>query len=849
MQEGGEQGIGMLFAMLRYDELTTPLVQRSTSGAWAHFNVGKRATFRRSVGYSFPALVSRRQSASATSCVYPIGINPRNIDITLSNGLHLSRSLNLFDEINANDIQDLPIYNILDSIRSSVNEKPNLLLEAAPGAGKTTVVPLLVSSLESVDGKVIVVEPRRVATRSAAQRMSTLINQSPGGSVGYAIRGESKQSVSTRVMVMTDGVLLNMLREDQELNVYTAVILDEFHERGVGFDTALALLREVQMNYRPDLKLIVMSATLLGETNDTGGDELSEESAGAKLLRVLGGQENCNVLRSEGRQYPITIQHSQRSSPLHGSLLNDSKLLIKTMADAIEEGLLKAPNKGDVLAFLPGAKEIRKVVQELESRIRDVDVCPLYGAMPKPDQDRAIYKDDRGRRRIIDSAIQRAGRADQMLIDLEALEQYKVTNTRTRGYKITSHGKQLVRLATHPRFATSIIKAREDRASFVAALTVTALLDEELGGRQIESNLSLCVRDILRAGPDSFIGKQLIKYASKIGDDAKSAVMDAMDGKVNALEVSNSVGRALLPGFIDLIAQYKGDASYGGSSYMLSLGQSARLDGKQNEGDYVIVVDTSSGDDGKTRIRAYSPIDMNELKKVSMEKSEVYAVATKGYEVRARKVTKVGSLVIASSPLPSPSPDEVVDVLLDALSSIGGLPALLPMQSKKDVAEIVSLRNRVALARKHSNEDWPSCFVCLETNDDDIATSLLQPWLAAAGSLKGLDLNTILRSQLSSDQLSKLERDFPTTIVAPDGSSIPITYHSNIPPTASAKLQQFFGATESPCVGAGDAVPLSLELLSPSGKLLATTIDLPFFWRETYPSVRAEMRVSMVCNE
>eukprot|EP01082_Thalassiosira_pseudonana_P006922 g15037.t1.1.5e174189 g15037 g15037.t1 contig21:419329-421842(-) len=714
-------------------------------------------------------LLTRCSTAfTSPSTVYPIGINPRNIDITLSNGLHLSRSLNLFDEINANDIQDLPIYNILDSIRSSVNEKPNLLLEAAPGAGKTTVVPLLVSSLESVDGKVIVVEPRRVATRSAAQRMSTLINQSPGGSVGYAIRGESKQSVSTRVMVMTDGVLLNMLREDQELNVYTAVILDEFHERGVGFDTALALLREVQMNYRPDLKLIVMSATLLGETNDTGGDELSEESAGAKLLRVLGGQENCNVLRSEGRQYPITIQHSQRSSPLHGSLLNDSKLLIKTMADAIEEGLLKAPNKGDVLAFLPGAKEIRKVVQELESRIRDVDVCPLYGAMPKPDQDRAIYKDDRGRRRIIDSAIQRAGRAGrthdgycirlfseaemnrlsmhalpeiastdlvpttlllsdwgctsaneilndmpfvdppprdaleksyQMLIDLEALEQYKVTNTRTRGYKITSHGKQLVRLATHPRFATSIIKAREDRASFVAALTVTALLDEELGGRQIESNLSLCVRDILRAGPDSFIGKQLIKYASKIGDDAKSAVMDAMDGKVNALEVSNSVGRALLPGFIDLIAQYKGDASYGGSSYMLSLGQSARLDGKQNEGDYVIVVDTSSGDDGKTRIRAYSPIDMNELKKVSMEKSEVYAVATKGYEVRARKVTKVGSLVIASSPLPSPSPDEVVDVLLDALSSIGGLPALLPMQSKKDVAEIVSLRNRVALAK------------------------------------------------------------------------------------------------------------------------------------------------------
>jgi ATP-dependent helicase HrpB len=150
-------------------------------------------------------------------------------------------------------LQDLPINVILDSVKESIQTKPNLLLEASPGAGKTTIIPLLVSSYTTEDNddtkkkkKVIVVEPRRMATRSAAQRMSSLINQPVGESIGYAIRGESKQSSKTQVLVMTDGVLLNMLRNDPELHGVDVVILDEFHERGVDSDVALALLREVQ---------------------------------------------------------------------------------------------------------------------------------------------------------------------------------------------------------------------------------------------------------------------------------------------------------------------------------------------------------------------------------------------------------------------------------------------------------------------------------------------------------------------------------------------------------------------------------------------------------------------------
>jgi len=935
---------------------------------------------RRSIAFPIPPLKYYAGPSYSLGRAEP-GLKERARSHHRATLLNVARPGSLIDDIRTRDIENLPIYSILNSILESMDEKPNLLLEAPPGAGKTTIVPLLLSSLgpsssSSADDDarksrtgVIVIEPRRVATRSAAQRMSSLIHQSPGGSVGYAIRGESRQSSKTQLTVMTDGILLNKLRDDPELTGVHVVILDEFHERGVGADTALALLREVQLHFRPDLKLIVMSATLLGDVkdDDTLRTAADEENTGTKLMRVLGGAHNCNVLRTDGRQYPITIQHSKRSSPLHGALLNDSKLLIKTMTDAIEEGLLTAPSKGDVLAFLPGAKEIRKVSQEIRARgFQHVDIFTLYGALPKADQDEAIYKGDSNRRRIIisspiaeasltiegvtcvvdsgfrreprydsstglprlvtvpvskDSATQRAGRAGrtqdgccirlfsqgefdnlsehalpeivstdlvpttlllsewgctsanqildnmpfvdpppkdalkkayQMLVDIEALEEYRIPNAGDKRYRVTAHGKALVRLPTHPRFATSIIKAGlVGEVPLAAAVTTAAILDEEIAGRQ-EPNLALRVRDILNAGPSSFDGKKILNYASRISQDARSAVLSAMLGHIPIAQVSDYVGQALLPGFIDLVAQYKGDASYGGSTYMLSLGRSARLDSKRDEGDYIIVVDTSTGDDGKTRIRAYSTIHLQALQEVAVEKKEVYTVASKGHVVRARKVSKVGSLELSSSPLPSPSPDEVADVLLDTIDSLGGVPALIPMQSKKDVVAIVELRQRIRLARKlSSDDDWPSCFAGLDAiengtgtaEDTQMSISLVGPWLAAAGSIKAIDMLQILQSSLSAEQKSQIEREFPTKIEAPDGSCIPLNYQVGDVPVASAKLQQFFGATESPQVGPlHNTTPVSLSLLSPSGKPLAQTIDLPFFWKEAYPAVRAEMR-------
>ena len=889
----------------------------------------------------------------------------------------------LIEEVPMDELQHLPIMDIIPEIQEYhglTDPKPNLLLQCPPGAGKTTIVPLAISTCDTRNS-IIMIEPRRVATRNAAFRMASLIGQKIGQTVGYSIRGESKVSTTdTVITVMTDGVLLNKLRDDPELTNVNTVIFDEWHERGVGSDTALALVREVQASLRPDLKIIVMSATLLGEETNTmmTGDNnihnydnttLSESqwSTGTKLFHVLGGRESCTILKSEGRQYPISIQFAKRSTPLHRVLMNDSKLLVKTMADSIEEGLIRAPSKGDVLAFLPGAKEIRKVIQELHTRQIDASIYPLYGSLSKDEQDLAILKTDRNKRKVIvsspiaeasltiegvtcvvdsgfkreprfdpstglphlvtvvcsqDSAIQRAGRAGrtengyvirlfsegdfermnqhsipeicstdlvptvlllsewgismpsqiieetyfvdlppiaslhqayQMLLILEALEEYSVPNSREKRYRITAHGKHMSQLPTHPRFSNAIMKATSQSPQYlVAAVTVAALMDDDIGGWGGDSNLGARVKECLSAGPTSAKGRAILKFAARISNTAKDETLKAMND-ARAIElVSEVVGPALLPGFIDLVAQYKSEASYGGSTYKLSLGQSARLDGCRDEGKYILVIDTSTGDDGITRIRMYAKIDLNHLNIVSKEYREVYAVQSRGYEVRARKVTKVGHLELSSTTLPSPSPDEVANVLVDTIIELGGVyKAIIPLQPKKTISSLSDLQYRIRLARQLTSEDsWPSYFRAFDnsekgiqtTEDEEMLLDLVEPWLIAAGSLKGLDMYEILLSSLTTEQQYELDSIIPTKIVAPDGTSIPVDY-TNDTPTVSAKLQQFFGTIDSPSIGpANNLVPVSISLLSPSGKQLALCNDLQFFWKETYPSVRAEMR-------
>jgi ATP-dependent helicase HrpB len=941
-------------------------------------------------------------------------------------GLLLEKLALLFDQTkttttNGKD-NGLPIDDILHEICTSLESKPNLLLEAPPGAGKTTKVPLALlwdrlqkqqqqqhgnkendspqqQPLQQVQRPIqlIVVEPRRVAARSAALRMAKLLDEAVGETVGYVIRGESQISSSkTRITVMTDGVLLQKMRYDPELQGVDVVLMDEFHERGIGSDTALALVRESQKLFRGDsLQMVVMSATLLGgtipqqqqqqqqESNNGEGAPTSsrqdddyddDKSAGQKLIHALGGPTQCRVLQSDGRQYPIEILWANQLSwtgtsrcPPLGALLRDRKSLVEIMSMAIEQAVVRAPARGDVLAFLPGVPEIRRTINLLKERGNlghDVEILPLYGALPKDQQDKALFPGPNAPRRVIvsspiaeasltlervtcvvdsglrreprcdvdtgmprlittrcskASATQRAGRAGRvqqglclriynqaewdinflehappeiksadlsdtvllladwgcssvteivdgisfvdppdnvpiekairLLVDLKGLEDSKGGKL-----SITAQGQSIAKIPTHPRFATNIVRAMDNPVQLAGAVTAAFLMDDEVGSSNFNTpDLAFRLRELFQ-GKSQASTTALLNYAARIGNSAKRAVQTVIDGKIEIGLVSNALGQALVPGFVDLVAERKGDASYGGSAYMLSLGRSARLDDVKDAPDYLVVVETSTSDDGKARVRAFAGIDKESLLQMAMERDVIFTVPSRGHEVRAKRVMAVGSLELSSRPLPVPSSEQVCEALKQTIEDLGGVfSAIIQTLSSAQRERLDELCSRVNLARRQSGDmgsSWPSCFEALDEEAKGSATAnhrivleeLIEPWLQAALSLKSLDPYAILWGSLTQDQQRQLDAEYPVNIEAPDGSTIPVNYAAEIP-SASAKLQQFFGTVESPAVGPKqNRLPLSLSLLSPSGKVLAQTVDLPFFWRETYPSVRSEMR-------
>ena len=240
----------------------------------------------------------------------------------------------------------LPIAEVLPEVVESLHGNPNLVLEAPPGAGKTTAVPLALlrdGGSWRGDGLIMVLEPRRVAAKAAASRMASLLGQSLGDQVGFRVRHESKSSRSTRILVVTEGVLVRRLQADPSLDGVSCVIFDEFHERSVDADLALALCREAQRELRDDLRLLIMSATL--------GRELAPH-----ISRLLAG---CPICRSEGRSFPVEVRHAG-ARPLALAASAHPRELEAEVSALVSRALADTPS-GDVLVFLPGEREIRGV--------------------------------------------------------------------------------------------------------------------------------------------------------------------------------------------------------------------------------------------------------------------------------------------------------------------------------------------------------------------------------------------------------------------------------------------------------------------------------------------------------
>ncbi|MES0037334.1 ATP-dependent helicase HrpB [Mesorhizobium sp. M0046] len=270
-------------------------------------------------------------------------------------------------------LPELPVSAVLPALNEALGHGNSAVLVAPPGAGKTTLVPLALLDAEWLGaGKIILLEPRRLAARAAARRMAELLGQEPGETVGYAMRMENRTSAKTRILVVTEGVLSRMILDDPELPGVAAVLFDEFHERSLDGDFGLALALDVQSALRPDLRLLVMSATL----------------DGARVARLLSG---APVIESAGRAFPVDIRYDERPA---GVTIEDA------MARAIRSAL--AGEEGSVLAFLPGQREIERTAERLAGKVgADTDIVPLYGMLDNTAQDAAIKPAPPGRRKVV----------------------------------------------------------------------------------------------------------------------------------------------------------------------------------------------------------------------------------------------------------------------------------------------------------------------------------------------------------------------------------------------------------------------------------------------------------------
>ena len=266
----------------------------------------------------------------------------------------------------------LPIEAALPELLAALDAGPNAVLQAPPGAGKTTLVPLALLDRPWLTGrKIIMLEPRRLAARAAARRMAAMLGEEVGQTVGYRVRLDSKISRITRIEVVTEGILTRMLQDDPSLDGVGAVIFDEFHERSLNADLGLALCLESQTGLRDDLRLLVMSATL----------------DGGPVAALLG---NAPIITSEGRSFPVDIRWLDKAPP---DRWEDgmTSLILRAAAEAPE---------GDLLAFVPGQGEIRRIQAQLESRAPDLLIAPLYGDLSQDAQDAAL-RPQPGRRKVV----------------------------------------------------------------------------------------------------------------------------------------------------------------------------------------------------------------------------------------------------------------------------------------------------------------------------------------------------------------------------------------------------------------------------------------------------------------
>lgn len=794
-----------------------------------------------------------------------------------------------------------PIQDIIPSLKEKLLTQTTVILQAPPGAGKSTVLPLeLLNEPWLVNQKIVMLEPRRLAARSVAVRMASLLGEEAGETVGYRVRFENQVSARTRIEVVTEGILTRMIQTDNALEGVGLVIFDEFHERSLQADLSLALAHQVQSLVRDDLRILIMSATLDGE----------------KISERMG---NAPVITSLGRQYPVTIIHAapEKDEKLANAVLN-------TIIRALRE------QKGDMLVFLPGTGEISRVEQQLAGANISAIVTPLYGDLPFKKQQEAIMPNESGMRKIVlatsiaetsltikgittvidsgyarvprfdprsgltrletirvtkDAADQRAGRAgrlsagvcyrlwsaatERMLLptrqpeiveaDLATLvlelarwgnqdvnELNWVTNppVGTVGQardllhelealhdnKITTRGKEMLKLPTHPRIAHMLL-ASEDKA---LATDIASLL-EERDPLPKESGSDLSLRaEVLRkwrAGERVSAERSVLERIERLAASWRKIFKIPSD---NAIPIDEEVGRLIMEAYPERIARQQEKQ---GIRYKLSNGRMASLpqhDPLMREEWLAIAHLDAGAKEGKIFLAA--PVNKEYLLKHAHEQEVVKWDAERGM-ITAQTESRIGNVVVATKLLQKIADELRTKILCEAVQQEGLKLLDWSEDNMQWQSRVLSLRSW------RPEENWPDVTVetLLKT-----AGEWLAPFLGSATKrtdLLRLGVQPMLDSILSWDQQQILNRLAPIKLSVPSGSQIAVRYFKDgAPPIMEVRLQEMFGLPETPVVNEG-RTKILLHLLSPGYKPVQVTQDLKSFWHTTYHEVRKELRM------
>ena len=774
---------------------------------------------------------------------------------------------------------------MITQVQEAITVEKRAVIVAPPGAGKTTIIPLKLLDNPNINGQIIILEPRRLAARAAASQMAAILNEKIGETVGFKIKGLTKVSKQTRIVVMTEGILIRMIQSNPSLSEVGCIIFDEFHERSINSDLGLALSLQIAEILRSDLRIIVMSATLdVGSVSD--------------LLDTKA------PIISDGRAYPVNCEYLSRPRSKNDKLWEN---FAKLVSDAFEM------TEGGILAFLPGEAEIRATEKLLKEKLpNSAIIMPLYGSLPFEQQNKILepLKDETFRKVVLSTSIaetsltisgikvvvdsgytrrsrydptsgmsrlitqkiskaeanQRMGRAGRVAsgwcyrnwavseeggmsefppseIEISDLSNFALElslwgsepesmkfltmpepNRLTKAYellnqlgaisgqnKITPHGRDIAKFPCHVRLAHMLSKAGK-KSAIIAAL----LQNKDIMFDKYNSDFQLRLNKFDEALHSGEISAGLY---SKIKIDLK------IFQNLLQHDSSFSSAQSLALAFPDRIGK-KRDGS--NSKFILSNGKGAYVhtDDPLSKKKYIVAVDID-GDKKDSKIRLGIEISENEIRELFAVKivwQETCYWSTREKRIKAIRTEVLGKIPLKSQTWTNPPTEKISSAILEGIKDLG--------------FNFGPAEEQFITRVKIGGEEYPNMEI---SHLQETANEWLTPFvknIKTADDWRKFDCLPALRNLLSWEQHRKLDKVVPKYFVTPLGRKLSIDYLGQHP-SVELRMQELFGQKSHPMI---KKKPLLLTLLSPAGRPLQKTMDLPNFWRTSYLEIRKEMR-------